>query len=110
MLELTNLRTSNIELPNHNTSSEVSLNEADKIKGSGPLSLAGGLAGALTGGTVGMITYPVKQGYKELVSGDSDFNATDYGAEIVGSATGFGATGAGIGKIIESGFGGGPRL
>lgn len=65
MLELTNLRSSNIKSANQVACENVSLDRACKIKGSGFFSGAGALAGGFTGAGVGIIQYPVQEGYQK---------------------------------------------
>ena len=109
MLKLTNLKPSNIELLNHDTSLEISLDRADQIKGSGPLSWTGAGIGGLIGGVKGAITYPVSEGWEKLMTGKSDYTLADHGGSIVGTIASGGTIGAGVGKAIES-FGDGPKF
>jgi hypothetical protein len=93
MLELTNLKAKNFEL---------SKDQTKIITGSGALSVAGGITGAVVGGVGGTVSYPVKEGWSELASGKSNFNLNDYGESIVGGATTGAVTGSGLGKWLES--------
>jgi len=104
MLELTNLQTSSMNLINQESCKEVSLKQADKIKGCGIFSGAGLVLGGLTGGTFGLAAYPAGQAYNYAVTGENTFNAADYGRTIAENAAGTAAVGAGFGKLFESGF------
>jgi hypothetical protein len=91
------------KLPVQNNLQQISLNDAEMITGSGPLSWTGAAVGGITGGIGGAVSHPVAEGYKHLTTGKSNFSLPNWGASIVGGASGGAATGSGVGKWLEGG-------
>lgn len=94
----------NIQIKKIETQDEtkiVSLDEAEKITGSGLFTWTGAAVGGATGGVAGAIEYPVTEGFEKITTGQSDFSFEGWGGKIAGKATAGAAIGGGIGKLIE---------